>query len=260
MPLPALIGWENTRATLHQAARVIGAVRAAVAPPEPNWTHLGLRVVPRGLTTSVLPAVGELLLDFLTPAIVYNPPGQKSVAFALSRQTQQSLADAVVQGLAASGHPVAFKRDRITDRATFDFDPRLAADYARALYTLAEAFRVFRDDLPGQKSPLVVWPHGFDLSFLWFATAEASEQAPHMAFGFSPGSPGLDRPYVYSYVYPVPEELTDRDLPPHTHWHIEGWTGTVTAYDDLAGRDDASAVVVDTLHALYTSLSPALDR
>jgi hypothetical protein len=260
MSLPALIGWENTRAALHQAAQVVGAVRAAVAPPESNWTHLGLRVVPRGLTSGVLSAVGELLLDFVTPAIVYDPPGQKPVTFALGQRTQQSLADAVEQGLATSGHPVALKRGKITAKAPFAFDPRLAADYAQVLYALAETFRVFRDELPSQKSPLVVWPHGFDLSFLWFATAEASEQAPHVAFGFSPSSPGLDRPYLYSYVYPLPEGLTDRDLPPYTHWHTEGWTGTVTPYDDLAGRDDAAAVVADTLRALYASLSPVVGQ
>jgi hypothetical protein len=134
----------------------------------------------------------------------------------------------------------------------------VAADYAHALHLLAGIFQAFRDGLPGVKSPLVVWPHGFDLSFLWFATAVAREEAPHMAFGFSPGSSGLDRPYIYSYVYPIPAGLTDHALPPLTRWQTEGWTGTVTEYDDLVGMDDAAAVVADTLHRLYTTLSPTL--
>ncbi len=49
MTLPALLNWDTTRTTLHQAAQVIGAVRAGVAAPEPNWAHLGLRVAPEGL-------------------------------------------------------------------------------------------------------------------------------------------------------------------------------------------------------------------
>jgi hypothetical protein len=260
MPLPALTGWEDTCAALHEAAQVIGAARAAVAAPEPNWTHLGLRVVPRGLSTGLLPSVGELVLDFPTLAVVYHSPEGESVTFALDQHTPKTLAHAVENGLTTSGHPVALKRDRISDEAMPVADPVLAADYANVLYMLAETFGEFRGGLPGQKSPLVVWPHGFDLSFLWFATGDASEEAPHMAFGFSPGSPGLGRPYIYSYVYPVPEGLTDHDLPALTRWHTEGWTGTVTAYDDLAGTDDAAAVVAATLRTLYTSLSPTLSR
>jgi hypothetical protein len=260
MPLPALSGWEDTRAALHRAAQVIGAARATVATPEPNWTHLGLRVVPRGLSTGPLPAVGDLVLDFPKLAVVYHSPEGKSVTFALGRHTQKSLADAVENGLMASGHPISLKRDQISDDAMPAADLVLAADYAHVLYVLFETFGEFRAELPGQKSPLIVWPHGFDLSFLWFATGDASEEAPHMAFGFSPGSPGLDRPYIYSYVYPIPEGLTDHELPALTRWHTEGWTGTVIAYDDLAGTDDAAAVVAATLRVLYTSLSPTLSR
>ena len=162
--------------------------------------------------------------------------------------------------MSTSGYPVVLKRDKLTGNAPFDFEASLAEDYGRVLYLLAGIFQTFRDGLPGVKSPLVVWPHGFDLSFLWFATDAASEEAPHMAFGFSPGSSGLGRPYIYSYVYPIPAGLTDHDLPPLTRWQTEGWTGTVTAYDDLAGRDDAAAVVAATLRMLYASLSPTLSR
>ncbi|HVO71231.1 MAG TPA: DUF5996 family protein [Aggregatilineaceae bacterium] len=258
MSLPALTGWAKTRTGLHQAAQVIGAVRAAVARPEPNWSHLGLRVVPHGLTTGALASVGELVLDFLALTILYSPLDHAPASFSLLRHTQRSLADVVERGLSASGHPVVLKRDKITGEATLDFDPSLAADYARVLYLLAGIFQAFREGLPGEKSPLVVWPHGFDLSFLWFATDVAREEGPHMAFGFSPGSSGLDRPYIYSYVYPLPAGLTDHDLPPLTRWHTEGWTGTVTEYDDLVVADDAAAVVADILHRLYAILTPTL--
>ena len=80
---------------LHQAAQVVGAVRAAVAAPEPNWAHLGLRVLPEGLTTGVLATTGELVLDFRTLTILYKPTNQDQVGFALAQHSQISLADAV---------------------------------------------------------------------------------------------------------------------------------------------------------------------
>jgi hypothetical protein len=257
MAFPKLKNWDTTRTALHQGAQVIGAVRAAVADPEPNWAHLGLRVVPEGLTTGML-AIGELILDFRTLTILYNPKNQGQVGFALAQHNQQSLADAVESALAGLGHPTILKRDKITRDTTFDMDAEVAADYARVLFLLHEVFRVFRESLPGEKSRLVVWPHGFDLSFLWFATEVTTEQAPHMAFGFSPYSAGLERPYVYTYAYPIPGGLTDLDLPAQTSWHTRGWTGTVTRYDALIMEPDPVKVIDEILRQLFKAVSPLL--
>ena len=258
MSLPGLKDWKNTCEALHQASQVIGAVRAAAVVPEPNWIHLGLHVLPQGLTTGMLPSVGELVLDFTTLTILYQPPENDPAGFALAQHSQQSLADAVEQGLAAFGQPVTLKRDKLAGKTVFDLDPRQAADYANVLYRFSEMFKRFRASLPGTKTPAIVWPHGFDLSFLWFATDRASEEAPHMAFGFSPGSAGLDRPYIYTYVYPLPENLTSYELLPHTRWHTQGWTGTVTAYDDLISQQNPETVIEEILHTLHRTLAPAL--
>ena len=257
MALPKLTNWDTTRTALHQAAQVVGAVRAAVATPEPNWGHLGLLIVPDGLTTGVL-SIGELILDFRTLTILYNPTNQDQVSFTLARHSQKSLADAIENALTRSGHPTVLKRDRITGDSAFDMNAEAAADYARVLFLLYEIFRSFRESLPGEKSRLVVWPHGFDLSFLWFATEVTAEEAPHMAFGFSPYSAGLERPYLYSYAHPAPDGLTDLELPDQTNWHTQGWTGTVTRYDALVTESDPVAVIEAILRQLFARIAPLL--
>jgi hypothetical protein len=204
MVLPTLPDWGPTRTALHQAAQVIGGVRTALADPEPNWGHLGLRVVPDGLTTGVLPSAGELVLDFRALTILYRPTNQEPLGCSLVQHNQKSLADTVEQMLVALGKPVTLKRDKITSETTFDLNADLAADYARVLFLFFEILRRFREGLLGEKSRLVVWPHGFDLSFLWFVKDSVSEQEPHMAFGFSPSSAGLERPYLYSNRIPSP--------------------------------------------------------
>ena len=40
-----------------------------------------------------------------------------------------------------------------------------------------------RARLNGPMTPIVVWPEHFDLSFLWFASAQATDRFPHMNFG-----------------------------------------------------------------------------
>src|SRR4026209_515415 len=47
--------WRDTRDTLHLYLQVIGKVRLALAPMEPQWGQVPLYVTARGLNTSPIP-------------------------------------------------------------------------------------------------------------------------------------------------------------------------------------------------------------
>ena len=47
--------WRETKDTLHMYTQVIGKLRLALSPPEPQWGHVPLYVTARGLTTSPIP-------------------------------------------------------------------------------------------------------------------------------------------------------------------------------------------------------------
>ncbi len=253
MPLPPLSNWDRTRIGLHRAAQVIGAIRAAAIDPLPNWAHLGLYVTPRGLTTGPTRA-GELALDFAGSAVTLN-----GTHIALAGHTQISLADAVVKALAQAGHEIEPNRAKITDQAPLAVDSRAGGDYAEALFRIYSAIARFRGRLLGPMSPMIVWPHGFDLSFLWFAGMGMEErQDAHMNFGFSPGSPGLERPYIYAYAWPLPDGLTSLPLPAPARWHTAGWTGMVLAYDHLAGEHDPEGVIESVLRDVHRTVAPRL--
>lgn len=258
MYLPVLANWTPTRTSLHQATQVIGAIRASVASPQPNFVHLGLTVVPEGLTTGTLPTLGELILDFHSLVVLYKPLDQEPVGFSLVQHSQRSLTDAINNALTAMGHPINLERSRLGDEAIFDINPPVAAGYARALALFAAMFERLHSSLPGPKTPVIVWPHGFDLSFLWFATDEASEKAPHIGFGFSPSSEGLDRPYIYSYPFPLPADVTSLPLPPLARWHTGNWTGTVIDYDRLLDMAEPDQVAEKALREIYETVAPRL--
>jgi hypothetical protein len=258
MTLPTLSNWTNTRTALHQAAQVIGAVRAAVAEPEPNWVHLGLHPVVNGLSTGELPGMGEVVLDFRKLTLAYQSDHQPATLLPLSQHTQTTLADVLEQTLAQAGHAITLKRDNIAGAIPLAPDAAMAVDYAQVLFLMAETLGRFRESLPGAKSRLVVWPHGFDCAFLWFATEKESEEAPHMAFGFSPYSADLERPYVYTYAHPVPAGITKLALPSLTRWHTDHWTGTVTDYDALREESDPASVMDSVLADVYGKVSPLL--
>ncbi len=258
MILPALINWTDTRTALHQAAQVIGGVRAAVAPPEPNYLHLGLSPIPEGLTTGALPGMGELVLDFGALAVFYHPPEHDPVGFALARHSQVTLADALEEGLSLLGHPVTLKRDKVAGTAVFHANPDIAAAYARVLARVTAVLDRVQASLPGQTSRVTVWPHGFDMSFLWFATDNATEFGPHMSFGFSPYSDGFERPYVYAYAHPVPAGMTLLHLEEPAYWYSAHWTGAVIPYDSLIGVEDPDAVIEQQLRAIHAAVAPLL--
>ena len=47
--------WIDTRDTLHMYTQVVGKIRLALSPFEPEWANVPLYVTARGLTTSPVP-------------------------------------------------------------------------------------------------------------------------------------------------------------------------------------------------------------
>lgn len=259
MALPDLTQeWPTTRRALHQAAQILGAIRAAVAPPQINYLHLGLRVLPGRLTTGSLGAVGEWQLDLRTQTLHWYPLEGEPVALSARGVTQRALTDTVVKVLAHAGHSVPLDRAPLGGEDLLAPNATTAAAFGDALTTIFALFERLRAALPGAKTPLVVWPHGFDLSFLWFPKRVESEESPHLSLGFSPASAGLDRPYFYAYAHPIAPGLTGSPLPEPARWHTAGWTGVVLPYDAMAPREDAEATILGILREVFEQMSSQL--
>jgi hypothetical protein len=100
-------------------------------------------------------------------------------------------------------------------------------------------------------TPVTLWPHGFDLSFLWFPSGTEETKDPHVNFGFSPFTPDVGQSYVYFYAYPVVPGL-EMDVPSPMRWHTTWATpGGVLEYDKFAGVGDPEAMVEEILSTVY---------
>jgi hypothetical protein len=109
-------------------------------------------------------------------------------------------------------------------------------------------------------TPIVVWPEHFDLSFLWFASPNATQSGPHMNFGFAPYSAGIDAAYIYAYVWPLPEQYTPPQLPAPAYWNTQPWTGVVLPYNEVAKATDSEAYIEDACASIYAALMGLLKR
>lgn len=258
MPLPILENWQDTRIGLHRAAQVVSSLRRVVAEPEPNWTHIGLRYTPGGLTTEELPGFGKVDMSFPARSLTVTLRSGTSEEISFQGVSPIQLADALEENLRMNGHDITLDRSKIVSAEPLDVDVDLAHDYDITLGSIIDTLSSFRQWLPGEKSPLVVWAHGFDTGFLWFATDQLTEEAPHLNFGFSPGSPGFDRPYAYAYPWPRPENMTSIELRAPARWYAESWNGLVLDYDQFRGEQNPAQMIQDVLTGMYESFAPLL--
>lgn len=250
MSLPQLHDWDSTRIGLHRAAQVAAAIRKLMQPPLPNYAHLGLSVTRDGLESGRLPNGANVALNFRRPRLVFQAGQPAGWELPLAGYSQRTLAEAAQQALSASGSTSQIDLSGVSDMNPLEVDAGLASDYAAALFSIHTAIARVRARLLGSMSPMIVFPHGFDLSSLWFARGFEERSDPHINIGFSPGSPGLPRPYVYLYAHPIPAGWFDIRLPEPAQWWRQGWNGVVIDYDALVTIEDHEALLEGTLRAV----------
>lgn len=253
MSLPELKDWSQTRESLQQAALVIGAARKLLVERQPNFQHLSLGVVPAGLSTGDTKA-GEITLDFMEQCVIFDAKEGKDYKLMLKGLSPMMLRDGLVEALAEAGHVIAPDREGLSQER-FEIRSSQAKDYATALYTIYTGVHKFWEKLPNYKTPPVVWPHHFDLSFLWFVGEGSDEHKDaHMNFGFSPYTEGIDEPYFYSYAWSKETGYLDIPLPPKTQLVSGGSKYTVLKYRDA---QDA-AFIEQHFQTIWESTKPLL--
>lgn len=276
---------ENVQPTLQSLAavtRLLGAVRVLAFERQPNFLHLGMKIVPEGVSTDVLPTGGEIRLDMRHLMLVYLPANGTAQTIPLEGQSQGDLLEKLLAAVyphelaafvphntsetytqaALNAAPNLVNHGKlhpelIIDTSPLYFDAQAANDYAQVLYRMFTAVARFRARLNGSMTPVVVWNEHFDLSFIWFA-AQPDENQPHLNFGFAPFSAGIPEPYLYVYAYPYPASYEPPALPPGARWQTEGWTGVVLPYTEIASQNDPEGYIESACIAIYRALRPLL--
>src|SRR5205823_10043262 len=64
--------WKDTRDTLHMQLQVIGKVRLALSPLEPQWANVPLYLTGRGLSTSTIPHPSGEVFDIDVDLVVHR--------------------------------------------------------------------------------------------------------------------------------------------------------------------------------------------
>lgn len=266
--------WSATKRTLHLIAQILGKVRLALAPHQPNFLFSALYITPRGFTTTAIP-VGlrliELSLDVFEPRIelTSSDGGRREIAFA----TLPSIAatyGAVLKSLQALDVTVEISPlpQEIPDQTLLATDNRpnsWVADEARSWLTVmcsAQAvFDRWREHFFG-RSGVQLWWGAFDLSLLLFTGKHVEPptnrgylyrydlDAEMMSAGFYPGDDSNEA-FFYAYIYPEPQACSEISVDAEGAQWSEKMKEWILPYDVVRKSSDPEALLRTFLSAIY---------
>jgi len=250
--LPALWtgDWRGTRDALHAYARVAGAIRAQLSPPEKHWYHASLRTSAAGLTTTPIPGIDgtfEIGIDLPNSTWSLVTSTGQHWQTPLVGQSAEQLCAETLNALSLLDIDLEVDAENFGVNDFEDYERAAAARYWQVLCWIDVMFKYFKAGERAETSPVQLWPHHFDLAMLWFsgrrigvADADDPDSADEqMNFGFVPGDEEIIEPYFYATAWPEPEGIELLELADGAIWHAsEGWSGVVLPYDQLRRAAD----------------------
>jgi hypothetical protein len=116
---------------------------------------------------------------------------------------------------------------------------RELGELARWFGGSADALEEFRSKLTGlRSSPVVCWPHHFDIATLVSLEEGSPANARSIGVGASPGDEYYAQPYFYVSPWPRFDGEKLPDPPAPGHWHTEGFFGAVLTGEDILAMKD----------------------
>ncbi len=268
LPALSLHEWQTTRDTIHKYSLVIGEIRAALTPRSKHWWHINLRPGVTGLTTPPVPVAKEdvsasfkMLMDFTSHElqIIASSGERRQVAFA--GQPLAIFRDEVLAELKTLGIEPGIDGSQFAATETLHYDRAAAARFWQALNQITGVFFEFKSGLRQETSPLGLWPHHFDMAFVWFSgrlvpgqDANDEDHADEqMSFGFSTGDEAIAEPYFYLSAYPMPDKLKDAVLPEGVSWYSDSWQGALLKYDTLVQSERPRQLLLNYLRTVQSA-------
>jgi hypothetical protein len=267
--------WSPTKKTLQMCAQMIGKVRLALSPPQPEWLNACLYLDGRGFTTGAIP-VGEGLVSMgidvheSTLWVDHSDGRRVAVPIGPDRCVADIWGD-FTSHLAMLGVDAEIweKPQEIADVTPFSENthdctmvPEHAQRFYRLLATIDGAFEEFRSGFFG-RSGVQFWWGASDLAVLLFSGRRETApddrgyimrydlDAEHMNAGFWPGDDASPEPAFYAYLHPRPDGCETAPVEPeHAGW-VEAVGEWMLPYESVRTCDDPRQAILDFLGSVY---------
>lgn len=281
--------WRDTRDTLHMYLQVIGKVRLALAPMEPQWAQVPLYVTARGLNTSPMPharGVFDIDVDLVEHVVSVRVVSGAERRIRLEPRSVADFYGELMDALAAARVPVSITGtpSEVAEPIPFaedtvhaSYEPEWANRLWRALVSVDAVLKEHRARFRGKASPVQLFWGALDLSYMRFSgrptepppgadvITRYSSDAEHVCAGFWPGHVQYPEPTFFAYASPRPEGIEQATLAPAAAaWSAE-LGEFLLPYDAVRTAPDPRGALLDFLEATYRAAAglarwdPALD-
>jgi hypothetical protein len=274
--------WRPTRDTLHMYTQVVGKLRLALSPFEPQWANVPLYVTARGLTTSPVPFESRTFdaeLDLFEHVLVLRASDGGQARVPLGGPVADFYREAV-EALYGMGIAVTVSElpsevpDPIPfpdDREHHTYDAAQAHRFWQVLSRVDVVVKRHRARFRGRTSPVHFFWGSFDLANTRYSGRPASpppgagtimrysEDAEQICAGFWPGDARMPYPALFAYGYPRPEGVERAELrPAAARWEEEAGL-FLLPYDAVRAAPDPAADMLEFLTSTYDACAAGLD-
>jgi hypothetical protein len=275
-----IAAWAPSKKSLHLYTQMLGKLRVALSPAQPNWMFTALFLTARGVTTGPLPwrerSVHASLDVFSSELLVELSDGSSQRVALVPARTIADVYAGLLAALKALGvevtlSPIPQELADLTpldaDRRPAAYDPAAAQRWFNAVTATAGTFDAWRSHFFG-RSGVQLWWGAFDVALLLFNGKHVAPptdrgyllrydlDAEMMNVGLYPGDDKTG-PFFYGYIFPQPENAPELPIAPAgASWsdQIKEW---VLPYDTVRNAPDPRAVLyafLDSIYALCTTV------
>ncbi|MDA0633495.1 DUF5996 family protein [Nonomuraea sp. MCN248] len=280
-PAIPLSAWQDTKATLHRFAQVIGKIRLAGGIRRNHWWNVPFHLTGRGITTRPIGRadggpIFTIDFDFVAHRLAVTTIDGREVTFPLYGQsvasfhheTQRALADLDVPVEIELPHPFDLPdsgRPFAEDTEHAAYDPAQVTRYWQVLSQVNLLLEEFASGYSGKISPVHHFWHTFDLACTRFSDRVIDQPAQAdpvtreaysrevISSGFWFGDDTFPEPAFYSYTAPEPAGLADQPLAPAAAQWVpqRGSHLAILRYDDARAEPSPREAVLAFYQSAY---------
>ncbi|MBV9277280.1 MAG: hypothetical protein JOZ97_03490 [Candidatus Eremiobacteraeota bacterium] len=266
--------WPGTKRTLHMYTQMLGKLRLALSPFQPNWMFTPLYFNARGLTTGFIPwqwSSIEGTLDVLDSKITLARSDGRAAEIALlpARTVAEVFADvtgALEQlGIDCYISPIPQEVPDTTpfneDRRANEYDPEAVVRWFTVFTAANAVLETCRSHFFG-RSGIQFWWGAFDVSLMFFSGKHVAPptdrgylmkydlDAELMNVGLFAGDEKTP-PFFYGYIFPQPDDARNLAVKPaEASWstQLSEW---VLPYDAVRSTRDPAAMLTAFVDSIY---------
>ncbi|HXD82207.1 MAG TPA: DUF5996 family protein [Candidatus Acidoferrum sp.] len=231
--------WKDTLDTLHMKLQIVGKVRLALTPFEPQWANVPLYLTARGLTTTPMQSATGLIfgidVDLIDHHVAIRTVGGEIRRVPLTARPVAEFYAEFMANLAAFGVEASFRPipSEVSDPIPFaedtvhaTYEPEWATRFWRVLSQIDLVIKEHRSRYRGRHSPVHFFWGSFDLAYSRFNGRPVTPppgagiierlggDAEQVCCGFWPGHARFAQAALFSYTYPKPAGIEQQAVEP----------------------------------------------